>query len=221
MTRAAALLAAGAACAALACTDPPSAPPAPSPEREAAPAAAQAPRVVVERPPAATWDADRPAYASAAELCAYVNAARVRGKEHARFRGEPWRGAYHQSWTWPIELARDSSLDADAQAEAERLAAAGAPRGRMSRDSAWRRPVWFDGIGSERLQLAAQDQPGDWDPARDVEARAALIETNGAVRLGLLHQDGGGEAPVMRRIGCGDAWSTDRRARWWVVVVAP
>jgi len=180
-----------------------------------------APHVVTERPPAATWDADRPAYGSAAELCRYLSEARVRGRDHQRFRGEPWRGAYHDVRTWPDELAIDPTLAAEAQAEAERLARDGAPKGRSYRDSSWRRPVWLDGIGGEHPQLSAQDRPGDWDPATDVQARAALIDTNGAVRLALLHQDGGGEGPVLRRMGCGGAPTADGRSRWWVVVLGP
>ena len=192
-----------------------------APEAQPAATAPQPPRVVTERPPAATWDADRPAYASAIELCRYLNEARVRGRDHRRFRGEPWRGTYHEVRTWPDELAIDATLSATAQAEAERLARDGGPKGRAYRDSSWRRPVWLDGTGGEHPRLTAQDQPGDWDPATDVQARAALIETNGAVRLALLHQDAGGEGPVLRRMGCGGALAADGRSRWWVVLLGP
>ena len=115
----------------------------------------------------------------------------------------------------------DATLSATAQAEAERLARDGGPKGRAYRDSSWRRPVWLDGTGGEHPRLTAQDQPGDWDPATDVQARAALIETNGAVRLALLHQDAGGEGPVLRRMGCGGALAADGRSRWWVVLLGP
>lgn len=215
-----ALAAACAACRA----DPPSPSPSPATPAAAPPPVASAPvppKVVTERRPAATWDADRPAYASAADLCRYLNDARGRGRDHQRFRGEPWRGTYHDTRTWPDELAIDAALSVEAQAEADRLAREGGPKGRSYRDSSWRRPVWVDGIGSERPQLAARDLPGDWDPATDVQARAALIETNGAVRLALLHQDGGGEGPVLHRMGCGGARSADGRSRWWVVVLGP
>lgn len=208
----------------VACSRSPSAP-APVPSADAAAADAPppvaAPRVVTDRPPAATWDADRPPYASPGELCAYLNAARVRGKDHQRFRGEPWRGAYHETRTWPVELVIDAGLGAQAQAEADRLARDGGPPGRAYRDSAWRRPVWIEGIGSERQLVVARDVPGDWDPARNPEAHAALIDANGAVRLGLLHQDGGADGPALRRMGCGAALAPDGRSRWWVVLLAP
>lgn len=185
----------------LACSRPPE----PAPPRELAPLA----------------PADRPPYASAEELCAYVNDAREAGREHRRFRGIPWRGTYHDTRTWPVRFAADAALDREARAEAERLASGGEPRGRKHSDSSWRRPIWVDGIGSERQQVAAEDRPGDWDPARDVELRAALIDTNGAVRLALLHHDAGGEGPVLAHIGCGVADTADGSARWWVVLLGP
>ena len=165
--------------------------------------------------------ADRPPYASARALCDYLNGAREAAKAHQRYRGVPWRGAYHDTRTWPIRFVASAELDEEAQAEASRLTDGGEPRGRMHRDSSWRRPIWVEGIDSERQQIAAADQPGDWDPARDIELRSALIETNGALRLALLHHDTGGKGPVLNRIGCGVATATDGRSRWWVVLLAP
>lgn len=166
--------------------------------------------------------ADRPAYASPQALCAYLNDARAAGDEHRRYRGVPWRGEYHDTRTWSVRFQADARLDREAQAEAERLAQGGEPRGKKHRDSSWRRPIWVDGVDSARHQIAAEDVPGDWDPARDVELRTALVQTNGALRMALLHHDPGGEGPVLTHMGCGEATTAaDGHARWWVILLGP
>jgi hypothetical protein len=165
---------------------------------------------------------DRAPYTSPHELCDYLNAGREAGYWHKRFRGDPWRGSYHDQWTWPTKFADVPELDAEAQKEADALAGGATPPGRMHRDSSWRRPIWFEGIDTERLQISAQDQPGDFDASqKSPDLRAALVHTNGALREGLLHHDTGGEGPVLARIGCGGARAADGQSRWWVVVLRP
>ncbi|HZR80057.1 MAG TPA: hypothetical protein VFD92_03085 [Candidatus Binatia bacterium] len=169
----------------------------------------------------AAWAADRPPYRTAAELCEHVNRGRDAGREHMRFKGVPWRGAYQSEWSWPVRFTEDASLDGVAQAEAERLAAGGAPLGTKHRDSSWRRPIWVDGVGTERETVSAEDLPGDWNPERDPEVHAALAETNGALRMAVLHQDSAPDGPALTRIGCGSAVGREGRSLWWVIVLAP
>jgi hypothetical protein len=164
---------------------------------------------------------DRGPYASPRELCDYLNAGREAGYWHKRFRGDAWRGSYHDNWTWPTKFAEAEELDAEAQKEANALAGGATPPGRLQRDSSERRPIWFDGVDSERLQISAQDQPGDFDASQKPDLHAALVHANGALREGLLHHDAGGEGPVLARIGCGGARAPDGQSRWWVVVLRP
>jgi hypothetical protein len=164
------------------------------------------------------WQADRPPYTTAGELCRYVNAARERSRGHERWRGVPGRGSYHDLRTWPPVFTGSPDLDRLAAAEAERVARGGAPAGSVHVDSSWRRPLWVAGIGTERIQVTARDEPGDWHPARAAR-RAALVNSNGAARMALYYQDPGGEGPVLGQVGCGGASTADGRARVWVVIL--
>ena len=164
------------------------------------------------------WQADRPPYAEADELCRYVNAARERSAGHERWRGAPGRGAYHQTRTWPLTFLRSPDLDRAAAAEAARVAGGGTPAGSVHVDSSWRRSLWVSGIDTGRVQVTARDEPGDWQPGRAAR-QAALINSNGAARMALYYQDPGGQGPVLTHSGCGGALTPDGRARVWVVIL--
>jgi hypothetical protein len=188
-------------------------------EKHEAEHAAPSATAVAENDPFAM---DRAPYTSPRELCDYLNAGREAAYFHRRFRGDPWRGFDHDSRTWPTKFSEAEELDAEAQKEANALAGGATPPGRLQRDSSARRPIWFDGIDTERMQISAQDRPGDFDASQKSPAsRAALVHTNGVLREGLLHHDTGGEGPVLARIGCGGARAADGQSRWWVVVLRP
>jgi hypothetical protein len=167
------------------------------------------------------WANDRPYYNSPEELCAYVNSQRQSDQGHDRYKGFPWRGAYHQTRTWPIPMTIDPTLSQVAQAEAQRVAAGGSPAGQSSDDSSWRRPVWFGGVETAQEVVTSQDRPGEWDPSTDFASKAALIGTNGSARMGLFYHDSGGDGPALRKMGCGGALASDGQSKWWVVVLAP
>ena len=168
-----------------------------------------------------TWPADAAPYRTPRDLCAYVNAIREKARQHDRYKGYPGKGAYHTTRTWPTTFAVDPALVALAQTEADRLARESNPQGSRHADSSWRRPIWIAGLGSEDYQLTAQDQRGDWDPSKNYVSRASLIDANASCRMGLFHQDPGGDGPVLTRMGCGGAIAADGTSRWWVVVLRP
>ncbi len=167
------------------------------------------------------WSKDKPYYNSASELCDYVNASRKLSSSHERYKGFPWKGAYHSIKTWPISFTHDLSLDTVAQLEADRLAKEGTPVGGSTADSSWRNPIWVSGTNTSSYMVTSQDEPGDWDPTTSFASKAALIESNGSARMGLFYQDPGGGGPVLTRMGCGGALALDGKSKWWVVVLRP
>lgn len=142
---------------------------------------------------------------------------------HERYKGIPWQGAYHEDTTFPNEFARDATLDARAQAEAERLAATSAPDGvEVPGASPGQRSFWVSGINTADWRISLAEEAGDFDAAGGFgggDLPFALDSSNGSARLGFHYHDFGGDGPVITHMGMGAA--CDGTRTWWVLQMGP
>ena len=165
---------------------------------------------------------DAPPFETASELCAYIDSERASYQGHDRFRGPPWTGEYHQTVTWPLQLAVDASLSAAAQAEALALASGQAPAGQPYSDGSPppHQYLYVAGVGTDAYSLATEEHPGDWTTDIAGNLTAGITSNNGTARMALFYHDEGGTGPALTRIGCGGAASPGG-GRFWVVKMAP
>lgn len=118
--------------------------------------------------------------------------------------------------SWPYEMLYDASLMAEAQAEAERIAAGGAPKGGKT-DNGWDLPIHVDGCASEEYTVTStNDRIEDWTPAEG-EPYAGLAKSNGRARLSLYYYDPGPGHPVLTRMGTGMV--DQNGSRTWVIIL--
>jgi hypothetical protein len=167
---------------------------------------------------------ERP-YHTAKELCAWINNCRSAYSFHSRYPcggPEVYPGEVTPAATWPIELAWDSAAAAEAQAEADALAAGGSPRGRL-RDSPLDQcadhgdyRLWFDSIDDQTETISrpyvvtARDNDISW-----TNRCSALGKGFAFFRLGLAYVDDCGD-PTITRFGCGLAEADD--GDQWAVI---
>lgn len=166
---------------------------------------------------------DMPAFRTPAELCAYVNTERQGYSNHQRFRGPPWTGAYHDTTTWPLTLAVDPTLSAEAASRAQKLAAGGSPEGSPYSDGSPppHQYLWITGVDTSHYVVASMEQPGNWTPDLVGNITAGITSSNGTTRMALFYHDPGGAGPVLSHVGCGGARSPGGASWWWVVVLGP
>lgn len=165
---------------------------------------------------------DAPPFHTATELCAYVDSERASYQGHDRFRGPPWSGEYHQTVTWPLQLAADAELSSAAQAEASALAAGQPPAGQPYSDGSPppHRYLYVAGVGTDAYTIATEEIAGDWTTDLAGNLTAGITSNNGTARMALFYHDEGGTGPTLTRIGCGGAASPSG-GRFWVVKMAP
>jgi len=159
-----------------------------------------------------------PPFSNAKELCGFINSERPMYASHERWRGEPWSGTYHTMKTWPYTFTIDSSLNDEAQAEADRLAKGGSPKGNPHMSSSWGRTLYVAGVNTSDYQVTGMEELCDYQIGKLASGTMAMSSGNGSARMALYYQDPGGMGPVLTRIGCGGAAApgTDR-GMWWVV----
>lgn len=172
--------------------------------------------------PDASLSGDSPEYGNAAELCAYVNVARNRDKEHPRSAGA---GSLGVPQTWDIQFTVDPALSEEARYQVNLLRQAGekaAPPGDLKGDGVRYRKLWVDGLGQENTayQVTTREEAGDWNVAY---YKGGLDNSNGTARIYLYYHDPGTGSGIRRmRIGCAGAnASEDPSAIWWTVLVRP
>jgi hypothetical protein len=156
---------------------------------------------------------------TAEEMFCYVLGQRISYATHTR---EP---ECYDEWeahdgpppvSWPYEMEYDVTLMADAQVEAERIAAGGAPNGGKT-DNGWDLPIYVDGCASSEYTVTSiDDRIEDWTPAEG-EPYAGLAKSNGRARLSLYYYDPGPGYPVLTRMGTGMVDQNGNRT--WVIVL--
>jgi len=174
------------------------------------------------------YPTERP-YHTAKELCAWINDCRVAYSFHPRYPcggQEVDPGQVTPDAVWPIELSWDSAAAADAQAEADSLAAGASPSGRMREAGGdvcaqygdYR--LWLDSIDDEAKTVSrpytvtARDNDISWT------TRCSALGTSFAFfRMGLAYVDDCGD-PIATRFGCGVADAADGRT-WAVIRFVP
>jgi hypothetical protein len=170
------------------------------------------------------YPTERP-YHTAKELCAWINDCRKAYSFHSRYPcggQEVDPGQVTPDAVWPIEMTWDSAVAADAQAEADALAAGASPSGRMREAGGdvcaqygdYR--LWLDSIDDEASSVSrpytvtARDNDEAWT------TRCSALGTGFAFfRIGLAYVDDCGD-PIVTKFGCGVADAADGRA--WAVV---
>jgi hypothetical protein len=163
---------------------------------------------------------ETPYFNTPAELCDYVNQSRMTSSMHQRYRGEPWKGVYHDVFDWPLIFTIDPALNASAQAEADSVAAGASPKGTPHTDGILHQAIYVIGWETASYMITSQQFTGDWDPA---DFKAGLINANGTARMAIYYHDSGGVqyGPTIHKVGCGGAFSPKDGTTWWVVKLAP
>lgn len=168
-------------------------------------------------------------FTSAMQLHTYLNTERNQYGSgfmpHQRYKGYPWQGEGHDVFTFSIPFAWDDGLAASAQAEAEALAAGGAPSGHQQNGSNGlpfcpAAPFWIDGLNSSSWKISFAEHETDWMPPPEhpdsCPAPFALSADNQHARMGLFYHDFGGDGPAITRVGVGGAVGADCEV-WWVL----
>ena len=148
---------------------------------------------------------------------------------HDRWKGYPWEGEYHQDFTFSIPFAWDDGLAAQAQAEADALAAGGSPSGHQQNGSNGlpfcpAAPFWIDGINTASWKISFAEHETDWMPPPahpdSCPAPFAISADNQHARMGLFYHDFGGDGPAINKVGVGAAVGADCEV-WWVLQFGP
>ncbi|MBX7081592.1 MAG: hypothetical protein K1X88_20490 [Nannocystaceae bacterium] len=151
------------------------------------------------------------------------------GGGHDRYKGLPWQGEYHQNFTFAVQFAWDDGLAAQAQAEAEAIAAGGSPTGTQSNGSNGlpfcpAKPLWIDGLNTASWKITLGERAEDWMPPPEHPDSCpppfALSVDNQHARMGLHYHDFGGDGPAIGRVGIGAAADADCQV-WWVLQFGP
>lgn len=168
-------------------------------------------------------------FTSAMQLHTYLNTERNQYGSgfmpHQRYKGYPWQGEGHDMFTFAIPFAWDDGLAASAQAEAEALAAGGAPSGHQQNGSNGlpfcpAAPFWIDGLNTSSWKISFAEHETDWMPPPEhpdsCPAPFALSADNQHARMGLFYHDFGGDGPAITKVGVGGAVGADCEV-WWVL----
>lgn len=178
-------------------------------------------------------------FASVEAFFAYVNDERGQyggmfgTLPHVRYKGLPWQGESHEDFTFSTIFSWDDGLAAQAQAQADAIAAGSAPSGTQSTGSnglplCSMSPMWIDGLNTASWSIALGETPADWNPPASGSCPPttfALSPDNQHARMGLFYHDFGGDGPAIHRLGVGAALEhgpVDGECRvWWVLQFGP
>src|SRR6185436_14857238 len=127
----------------------------------------------------------------------YINKTRSTYRDHGGYAGYPWTADLaHQNlmpWTWSITMKWDDGLAAEAQIEAERIAAGGSPKGKRYdyQNNSSAEPFWAGGLDTDRYVLAAKSfdvtDRRPFAPGNDYGWHSV---SNGTAREGIFYQTG-------------------------------
>lgn len=139
----------------------------------------------------------------------YINKTRSTYREHGGYADYPWTAdSAHQNimpWSWSITMKWDEGLAAEAQAEAERIAAGGTPKGKKFKyqNSTVGEPFWASGLETDRYVVAAKSfEATDRRPLAPGEDYGWHAVSNGTAREGIFYQTGK-DAPHNRKVKLG------------------
>jgi hypothetical protein len=140
---------------------------------------------------------------------------------HSRYKGMPWKGEGHENYTFLTPFQIDAGIAAQAQAQAEALAAGGSPQGSSVSSGnglcPTTKPFYIHGINTTDWTITTYEDPGDFmKPNGSCPEPFALLPSNGSARMGLFYHDFGGDGPAISRMGVGAAMDEDCRV-WWVL----
>jgi len=164
-------------------------------------------------------DAGEPSFGSGSNfdsvdgMLAYVNQQRQGYWVHDRWRGLPFYGSYHTTFTWPDTFVWDEGLAAEAQIEADAVAGGAPPTGVETLANPGTEHLWIDGVDTARYMVTGREMSGIWDTQE-----SALGCENAMMRMGMYYQDPGGGGPVLSSIGIG-ASDAGGGHTWWVMVL--
>jgi len=144
---------------------------------------------------------------------------------HSRYKGLPWQGEGHETWTFSTRFSWSDSLAEEAQEEAEALASGNAsPRGSSIGDGNGfcdGSPFWIADINTADWTITASESPGDLEKPNDsCPPPFPLLPDNGSARQGLFYHDFGGDGPAINKMGIGAAIGEDCEV-WWVLRFGP
>lgn len=155
-------------------------------------------------------NADRPHTAD--EMYCFVSGQREVYGVHGRASGCSFLGGGGSGAGWPLAMTWDAALAAEAQKEADRVNAGGAPRGIPEGG------LTFDGCGSSRYWVTAtMDREADWGKDGDLIGSAALAQSNPVARVRIYYYDGEPGGPTLTKLGSGLATNA-KMERTWVLL---
>lgn len=154
---------------------------------------------------------------TAAEMFCHVNMERINYSFHTRNNGCVWDHNDPQL-SWPYEMEYDADLAQAAQAEADAIAAGGAPKGQAGKDGI-QFFFYVDGCGTAEYTVSSIDDGYEqWPRVADSywpDSPAALTKANGNARMGIFYYDSGPGTPTLTKLGVGLSLNGDRRN--WVL----
>lgn len=152
---------------------------------------------------------------------------------HTRYKGLPWKGESHEAFTFSSTFAWDDGLAAQAQAEAEAIAAGSSPQGTQQIGSnglpfCQMAPMWIANLNTATWKIVVRERPSDWDAPESTSCpptKFALSPDNQHARMGLHYHDFGGDGPAINELGIGAAVVPDPGTGecevWWVLQFGP
>lgn len=146
------------------------------------------------------------------QMFEYLNEQREGYLPHSRWRGLPWTGSQHEMVTWPVVFSWDDALAAEAQLEADSLAAGTNPEGSPATDGLTP-PLYVRGVDTAHYVVLGPEHPDSWGMSN----QSSLGREHGSARMALYYHDPGGAGPVLERVGIGASDAGDG-STWWVLV---
>lgn len=153
------------------------------------------------------WDCSN--FVDEADMLAWVNEWRQYYVPHDRYSTIL---GYHKNTTFPLSFDWDEGLAAQAQEQAEAMAAGQTPPGAMGDR------LWVSGGNTGQWRISFDEVPSDWVeiPWTFGDYPFPLHKSHPAARKGLFYHDFGGQGPVIRNIGIGAALVDGPDCRvWW------
>lgn len=162
-------------------------------------------------------------FTSPEQMFDWVNQVRDQYKGHIPYDGYPFQGNNADVMTWSLVMTWDAGLAAEAQAEAEKLAAGAEPTGLYYpyQNEADGEGMWLSGLETAKYMVSAKSDgylKGGTDPFGNPEAPHKWHDTgNGFYRMAVAYQTGTGTFNHKSLLGVGAAEGGDQ-VTWWVLL---
>jgi hypothetical protein len=161
-------------------------------------------------------------FTSVQQMFDWVNETRQQYSTHIPYDGYPFQGQNADMMTWSLILAWDDGLAAEAQAEAEKVAASSQAEGEyFPYQNEPGEGFWLTGLDTNRYKLSAKSDgylmPGT-DPWGNPKPPNKWHHTsNGFYRMAVAYQTGTGQFNHKSKLGIGAAEGGDQ-ITWWVLL---